>query len=251
MRIAALQVKRASVAYERQPVVEDVSFELAPGTLAGLVGPNGAGKSTLIKAVVGLLPLSAGAIHFFGEEQRIGRRRVVYVPQRTSVDWDFPVTVEDVVSQGAWGRLGLWGRPSPAERRRLEEALAQVDLADLANRQIGELSGGQQQRAFLARAMMQDGDVVLLDEPFAGVDATTERAIVEVLRTWRARGKAVVVVHHDLATVREYFDQVLLLNRRLLHFGPTAEVFTADNLRQTYGGRLAVLDGALLGAPGR
>ncbi len=238
----ALEIKNLTVSYDRGPVVKDVGFSVGPGDLVGVVGPNGAGKSTMIKAMVGAHTPDAGEISVFGDTGKAATRRITYVPQRGAVDWDFPVTVRDVVVQGRYGHAGLLGRFSKEDRRLIDESLDMVGITDLSNRQIGELSGGQQQRVFLARALAQQGDVYLLDEPFVGVDAATESAIVDVLRNLRDEGRAVLVVHHDLSTVREYFDQVLLLNCELIAFGPTSEVFTEELLQKTYGGRLTVLD---------
>ena len=219
-----------------------VDYDVPAASLVAIVGPNGAGKSTLIKAVLGLLPLASGAVRFWGQPLRAERRRVGYVPQRGSVDWDFPVSVEEVVTMGRYGMLG-WLRP--VARRHREAALAcleQVGMAEFAGRQISQLSGGQQQRVFLARALAQESDLYFMDEPFAGVDAATETALVEVMRRLKREGKTVVVVHHDLSTVPEYFDDVLLLNGRVVAAGPVSEAFTNENLQRAYGGRLALLD---------
>lgn len=237
----ALDVQDLTVSYGRGPVVQSVSFGVNKGDLIGIIGPNGAGKSTMIKAMVGAHPPDSGTIRVFDDAGRRATRRITYVPQRGEVDWDFPVTVKDVVTQGRYGKVGLIGRFSSEDRALIDESIESVGIADLQTRQIGELSGGQQQRVFLARALAQQGDVYLLDEPFVGVDAATEHAIVDVLRRLRDQGKAVMVVHHDLSTAREYFDKVLLLNRELIAFGPVDEVFTEELLQKTYGGRLTVL----------
>jgi manganese/zinc/iron transport system ATP- binding protein len=205
-----------------------------------IVGPNGAGKTTLIRAVLGMVKPAAGQALVYGKPYEEQRRRVAYVPQRGSVDWDFPTSVLDVVLMGRYGRLGWVRRPGAEDRAAAHEALEQVGMSELAGRQISQLSGGQQQRVFLARALVQHADVYFMDEPFQGVDATTERAIVELLRELRTRGKTVVAVHHDLQTVEEYFDRVTLLNVRRIASGPVGEVFTEENLRRTYGGRTAV-----------
>jgi manganese/zinc/iron transport system ATP- binding protein len=227
-----------TVAYRDQPVLWDVDLEVPEGVLCAIVGPNGAGKTTLIKAALGLVPAAAGRVLIYGAPYDRQRRLVAYVPQRGSVDWDFPTSVLDVVLMGTYGRLGWVRRPGRAERERALAALDEVGMADLAGRQIAQLSGGQQQRVFLARALVQDARVYFMDEPFQGVDATTERAIVRLLQALRAEGKTVLVVHHDLQTVPEYFDWVLLLNVRRIAAGPVAEAFTEDNLRLTYGGRV-------------
>lgn len=236
----ALSVRGLTVAYEEQPVLRDISFDVEPGRLVGIVGPNGAGKTTMIKAIMDALPTISGEVEIVGKSGKKGRRQLVYVPQRASVDWDFPLTVRDVVTQGRYGSVGLLGRFGSDDRRRVAEALEKVGITDLSDRQIGELSGGQQQRVFLARALAQDGEVYLMDEPFQGVDAATESAIIDVLRALREDGHAVLVVHHDLSTIRDYFDELILLNRDLIAQGPTAEVFTAELLQRAYGGKLAV-----------
>lgn len=239
-----LEVRDLNVAYQTKVVVWDADFDAPAGRLVAIVGPNGAGKSTLLKAALGLIPAASGTASFFGQPYRKVRSRVAYVPQRESVDWDFPVSAADVVAMGLYRKLG-WCRP--VGRREIElarEALAKVGLADYSGRQISQLSGGQQQRVFLARALVQQADLYLMDEPFASVDAATERAIVDVLRDLRAAGRTVVCVHHDLPTVPEYFDHVALLNMRVVAQGPVAEVFTIDNLRKTYGARLTLLEEA-------
>jgi manganese/zinc/iron transport system ATP- binding protein len=237
-----LDVHDVTVAYHRRPVLWNIDWTLHEPALVGIVGPNGAGKSTLLKAILGLTPLTSGQVSMFGEPLDRVRNRVAYVPQRESVDWDFPVNVLDVVLMGAYGRLGWFRRPGAAERKTAYECLEKVGLADFASRQIGQLSGGQQQRTFLARALAQQADLYFLDEPFAGIDAASEHAILNLLRQLRDQGKTACVVHHDLRAVPSYFDHVLLLNVRLLASGPTSDVFTEDNLRKTYGGRLAILD---------
>jgi manganese/zinc/iron transport system ATP- binding protein len=241
MTEAAVDIRDLTVAYRDRPVLWDIDLTVRPGVLMAVVGPNGAGKTTLIKAVLGLVPRAAGDVLIHGRPYEEARSRVAYVPQRGSVDWDFPTHVLDVVTMGLYGRLGWLRRPGRAERALALEALDQVGMADLAGRQISQLSGGQQQRVFLARALVQDADVCFMDEPFQGVDATTERAIVGLLRDLRARGRTVVVVHHDLQTVGEYFDEVFLLNVRRIAAGRVEDVFTEENLRLTYGGRVAFL----------
>jgi manganese/zinc/iron transport system ATP- binding protein len=237
----AVNVEDLTVAYGERPALWDVDLEVPTGTLMAVVGPNGAGKTTLIRAVLGLVGPVAGRVQVFGRPHRVQRRLVGYVPQRTSVDWDFPTSALDVVTMGRYGSLGWLRRPGSVERDAALAALDQVGLAHLADRQISQLSGGQQQRVFLARALVQDARVYLMDEPFQGVDATTEKAIVGLLRELRADGRTVVAVHHDLQTVPEYFDSVTLLNVRRIASGPVDEVFTDENLRRTYGGREAFL----------
>lgn len=239
-----LSIYDLTVAYHRKPVLWDVSLDLPAGKLVGVVGPNGAGKSTLIKAVLELVPSASGRVLVFGKPYRKARHRVGYVPQRESVDWDFPVSALDVVAMGLYGKIGWCRRVTRKYRDIALAALERVGIADLANRQISHLSGGQQQRTFLARALVQDADLYLMDEPFAAVDAATERAIVQILHDLKSAGKTMVVVHHDLQTVDEYFDHVVLLNMRVVAAGPTKEVFTTENLHKTYGGKLTLLDQA-------
>lgn len=243
---APLSVRDLTVAYNQKPVLWDVDLDAPSGKLIGIVGPNGAGKSTLLKAVLDLLPRTAGEVLIFGKPYRSQRQRVAYVPQRETVDWDFPVNARDVVLMGRYGRMG-WLRPTwlfPKHRQAALEALERVGLADYAERQISQLSGGQQQRVFLARALAQDADIYLMDEPFTGVDAATEQAIIRVLHDLRNSQKTVIAVHHDLQTVPDYFDHVVLLNMRIVAAGPTSEVFNNENLQKTYGGRLTLLDEA-------
>lgn len=242
----ALHIEDLTVAYRDQPVLWDIDIDVPPGVLAAIIGPNGAGKSTLIKTILGLVKPSAGHIYLHGQPYAKQRRRVGYVPQRSSVDWDFPTTTLDVVTMGLYGQLGWFRRPGRAAKARALAALEQVGMADFAERQIGQLSGGQQQRVFLARALVQDAQVYFMDEPMAGVDATTERVIIALLQELRAHGKTVIVVHHDLQTVASYFDWLLLLNVRLIAQGKTAEVYTADNLRAAYGEQIALLHGGQL-----
>jgi manganese/zinc/iron transport system ATP- binding protein len=233
----AIAIRDLTVAYRDKPVLWDVDLDVPAGTLAAIIGPNGAGKSTLIKAALGLVPAAAGSVEIFGRPYAEQRRLVGYVPQRSSVDWEFPTDALDVVTMGTYGRLGWVRRPGRAEREVALACLEQVGMADFAKRQINQLSGGQQQRVFLARALAQDAHLYVMDEPFAGVDATTERAIVDLLRELRSRGKTVVCVHHDLETAPEYFDWLTLLNVRVVASGPFATTFTPENLARTYGGR--------------
>ena len=236
-----IEIHDVTVAYDRKPVLWDVDLEIPAGKVVGVLGPNGAGKSTLLKAVMGLVPLASGAVRIWGEPLDKHRRRLAYVPQRESVDWDFPTNVLDVVMMGRYGKLGLFRRPGKHDRQIAMEALEKVGMAGYAGRQISQLSGGQQQRVFIARALAQNADLYLMDEPMAGVDAATEHAIVTLLHELRAQGKTVVAVHHDLQTVADYFDWLVLLNLRLIAAGPTEDVFTKEKLSQTYGGRLKVL----------
>lgn len=237
----ALEVHDMTVAYQKKPVLWGIDLEAHAGQIIGIVGPNGAGKSTLIKATMGLIPLSSGWVKVFGKPLQENISRVGYVPQRESIDWDFPVSVLDVVMMGRYGHLGLLRRPGRKDRRIAEECLEKVKMLPFAKRQISNLSGGQQQRVFLARALAQESDLYFMDEPFAGVDAATEQAIILLLRELKEKGKTLFVVHHDLSTVEEYFDAVLLLNMRLVAFGKTKDVFTQELLQRTYGGKLTVM----------
>ncbi|MBA3314550.1 MAG: metal ABC transporter ATP-binding protein [Planctomycetaceae bacterium] len=239
--LSPLAMHGISVAYGGTFALSDVDFVVRPGTLTAIVGPNGAGKSTLLKAAIVLVP-ATGDVRFWGKPLNAVRGRIGYVPQRASVDWDFPVTAQQVVAMGLYSKIG-WFRPvTRIWRNKAKEALHRVGLADLADRQIGQLSGGQQQRVFFARALAQEADLYLMDEPMAGIDAATERVIFDLLADCRAAGKTVVVVHHDLDTVPAYFDDVLLLNRKAIASGPISTTFTAANLKATYGGKIAVLD---------
>ncbi|MBX3356639.1 MAG: metal ABC transporter ATP-binding protein [Phycisphaeraceae bacterium] len=241
---AALCVHDLTVGYQGRPVLWDIDLDVPRGSIVGLVGPNGAGKSTLLRAVMEMIPRLSGEVRILGQPLAKVRQRVAFVPQRESVDWEFPVRVIDVVTMGLFGRIG-WFRP--VRRRHHAQAmvaLERVGMAELAERQISQLSGGQQQRTFLARALVQDPEVALLDEPFAAVDAATEEAIVAILRELRSRGRTMLVVHHDLPTAPLYFDRIILLNQRVVAEGPTAEVFTAENLHRAYGGSLTILSEA-------
>ncbi|MFO7664112.1 MAG: metal ABC transporter ATP-binding protein [Chloroflexota bacterium] len=239
----AVDVADLTVAYNEKPVLWDIDLQVPSGNLLAIVGPNGAGKTTFIKAVLGLIKPVAGQMLIYGKPYDEQRRLVGYVPQRGSVDWDFPTSVLDVVTMGRYGRLGWFRRPGSEDRESALDALQKVGMVQYAGRQISQLSGGQQQRTFLARALVQEAQIYFMDEPFQGVDATTERAIVELLKELRAAGKTVVVVHHDLQTVREYFDWVMLLNVTRIAAGPVEAAFTEENLRRTYGGRVGFLSG--------
>ena len=239
-----VRVRDLTVAYHRKPVLWDVDLAVPEGQLIGIIGPNGAGKSTLIKAVLNIVPKASGEVRIYGQPYKQMRRLVGYVPQRGSVDWDFPVDALDVVLMGRYGRVGWVRRPSRSDREAAMECLERVGMQDFATRQISQLSGGQQQRVFLARALAQEARIYFMDEPFAGVDAATERAIITLLREIKSSGRTCLIVHHDLQTVAEYFDHLIMLNMRVVVNGPTAEVLSRDNLRKTYGGRLALLDEA-------
>jgi manganese/zinc/iron transport system ATP- binding protein len=239
--IPAVAIADLTVAYREKPVLWDIDLTIPAGRMAVVMGPNGAGKSTLIKVILDLLPAAAGTVRIFGKPYAQQRHLVGYVPQRGSVDWDFPTTALDVVLMGTYGRLGWVRRPGKAEREWALHCLEQIGMVDFAERQISQLSGGQQQRVFLARALAQRAELYFMDEPFVGVDATTERAIVDLLQGLRKDGKTVVCVHHDLDSAPEYFDYAVLLNVRLIAAGPFKEIFTTDNLVRAYGGRMAAL----------
>jgi len=238
---APLSIHDLTVAYHRKPVLWDIDLDIPEGKLIGIVGPNGAGKSTLIKACLDLTPRASGIVHVYGQPYAKQRKHVGYVPQRESVDWDFPVSAVDVVTMGLYREIGWFRAVRRRHKEIAREALDRLGVAHLADRQISQLSGGQQQRVFLARALAQDARLYFMDEPFAAVDAATERAIVTLLHDLKSQGKTTLVVHHDLATVSQYFDYVILLNMRVVAAGPTEEVFTTENLHKTYGGKLTLL----------
>ncbi len=235
------EVRDLTVSYGKQPVLWNVNFAVPEGKIVAIVGPNGAGKSTLLKSSLGLLPKLSGSVRFFGESYGDVRKRVAYVPQKESVDWDFPVSVFEVALMGRYGHLGWIKRPSAGDKKKAEEALKKVGMWDYKDRHISELSGGQQQRVFLARALAQEADLYFMDEPFSGVDVATEKAIVALLKDLGKAGKTVLVVHHDIQTVQEYFDWVVLMNVRLIAAGALKGTFTKKNLDETYGGRLNIL----------
>ena len=239
-----IQIHDMTIAYHKKPVLWDVDLDVPEGKLVGIIGPNGAGKSTMIKAVMDLVPKASGWVKIYGKDYGEMRKIIGYVPQRESVDWDFPISALDVVLMGRYGHIGWMRRPGKEDRRLARESLDKVGMGDFAERQISQLSGGQQQRVFLARALAQDARIYMMDEPFAGVDAATERAIIDIMVTLREQGKTILVVHHDLQTVTEYFNWVIMLNMRVVASGLTREVFTDENLQKTYGGRLTVLSQA-------
>ncbi|MEN3002100.1 MAG: metal ABC transporter ATP-binding protein [Armatimonadota bacterium] len=236
-----LEIRNLTVVYNGKPAIHNIALTVREGVLMGVVGPNGAGKSTLLKAILRLVPRVAGEVWLNGRPLDKPHGEIAYLPQRGSVEWDFPVNVLDVVLMGTYARLPLGRRPGKAEREWAMECLRQVGLEALWRRQIGELSGGQQQRVFLARALAQDAPVYLLDEPLAGVDAATERVIMEQLHHLRDNGRIVLMVHHDLQTVRDCFDEVALLNEHLIAVGKVDAVMTRENLQHTYGGKLVFL----------
>ena len=242
--VAPIQIHDMTIAYHKKPVLWDVDLDVPEGVLVGIIGPNGAGKSTMIKAVMDLVPKASGWVKIYDRPYDQMRSAIGYVPQRESVDWDFPINALDVVLMGRYGHVGWMRRPGAEDKRIAREALEKVGMGEFAERQISQLSGGQQQRVFLARALAQDARIYMMDEPFAGVDAATEKAIIDILIALRREGKTILVVHHDLQTVTEYFDWVIMLNMRVVAAGPTCDVFTNENLQKTYGGRLTVLSQA-------
>lgn len=245
-RVKALEVDELSVSYAQTAVLWDISFSLPTKSLIGIIGPNGAGKSTLLKALLGLTPTLSGSVHFFGSSLEKVRNKVAYVPQRSSVDWDFPMTAYDLVMMGRFSRMGLLKWASKADKEATLNALRMVEMEDLSHRQIGQLSGGQQQRLFIARALVQDADLFLLDEPFAGIDLATEKTLLNLFSKLKAQGKTIVMVHHDLITAQKVFDWLVLLNTCLIASGPTQEVLTSQNLAKTYGRGSRLLDEAVL-----
>ncbi|NQZ77740.1 MAG: metal ABC transporter ATP-binding protein, partial [Ekhidna sp.] len=237
----ALEIHDLTVSYDKKPVLWGIDLSIPVGSLCGIIGPNGAGKSTLIKAIMGLAEMNSGYVKLFDQSLNTVRKRVSYVPQRESVDWDFPASVLDVVLMGRYSKLGLFKKPRKADREAALNALELVGMEPYAKRQISQLSGGQQQRVFLARALTQNADIYFMDEPFAGVDAATEKAIFQILQNLSKEGKTIIVVHHDLQSVETYFQWIILLNLRLVASGPTKEVFTPALLEETYGGKLTLL----------
>lgn len=238
---APIEVHDLTVSYHHKPVLWAIDCEFPEGKVCSIVGPNGAGKSTLLKAILGLLPLASGYVKIYGQPVEEKRSTIAYVPQKEEIDWDFPINVFDVVLMGRYAHLPFYRKPTSVDREIAAQSLEQVGMQDFSKRQINQLSGGQQQRVFLARALAQRSSIYLLDEPFSGVDAATEKTILELFDTLKQQGKTIVCIHHDLNTVLEYFDWTFFLNMRLIASGPTSEVFTPENLARTYGGRLGVL----------
>lgn len=238
---AIISVKDVSVAYERKKVLSNIFLEILPGNIYGVIGPNGAGKSTLFKAILGLVDITSGNILVKGESIVKHRKKTVYVPQKSDVDWNFPATVFDIVLVGRYPHKTVFQRLNQKDKDKALAALEELGIVHLRDRQIGALSGGQQQRVFIARALCQEADIILLDEPFVGVDITTEEKIIQLLKRLATQGKTMLVVHHDLSTVKDYFDAVIMLNQRLVAFGPTATTFTEENIAKTYSGQLPIL----------
>ena len=238
----SIQIRQLYVSYDGQNVLNNIDFEITKGKLVGIIGPNGAGKSTLMKAMLGLVQTDKGEISIFNKQIKENRKKTAYVPQRATIDWDFPITVKDTVLIGTYPSLGILKRPGRKEKEWALECLAKVDMLSFKDRQIGELSGGQQQRVFLARALAQKVDLFLLDEPFVGIDATSEEMIIKILKELRSEGKTIIVVHHDLSKAEKYFDEVLLLNKELIAYGPVRDVFIPKTIAKAYGGQLSFLE---------
>lgn len=237
----ALKVENLAVAYDKKKVLENVNLQVPTGHLTAIIGPNGAGKSTFLKAILNQLPNKVGHVEILGKSFSPKSLIVGYVPQRNAVDWDFPTTALDVVLMGRYGHRGLFKWMTKDDQKQALAALASVGMQEFADRSIGQLSGGQQQRVFLARALAQNAEVYFLDEPFAGVDAATEKTIIDILKDLKAAGKSIFVVHHDLQTVKEYFDYTILLNKTIITAGKTEDAFTIDQLQKTYGGKLLLM----------
>jgi manganese/zinc/iron transport system ATP- binding protein len=236
-----IEVHDLTVSYGKKPVLWDIDFTVPKGVLGGILGPNGSGKSTLLKTIMGLLPSDSGMVTIMGDSLERVRRKIAYVPQRESVDWDFPASVLDIVLMGMYAQKSIFKRVNKADKQWAIHCLEKVGMEEFATRQIAQLSGGQQQRVFLARALAQNADLYLMDEPFAGVDATTEKSIMQLLKNMQAEGKTILVVHHDLQTVGNYFDWLLFLNTRMINSGYIETVFNQKTLEETYGGQLTVL----------
>ncbi|MFK4784984.1 metal ABC transporter ATP-binding protein [Fusobacterium sp. MFO224] len=231
---SAISIRNLTISYKTKIILSNISMDIPKGKLIGIVGPNGGGKSTLIKGILNIVKKSSGDIKFQGEEYKKYLKKIAYIPQRDAVDWDFPTTVLDVVIMGCYGKLGLFKRPSRRERDRAVEMLKKVGMEKYLKRQISQLSGGEKQRVFIARALMQNAEIYIMDEPFQGVDIKTEKAIIEILKILRENGKTVLVVHHNLETVREYFDYLVMINRRIVAKGEISDVFNDKNIKKTF-----------------
>lgn len=240
-----IEIIELNAAYDRKPVLWNVSFTIPKGEVVGIIGPNGAGKSTLIKALVGLIEPLSGSILIDGKPPKKAKKKIAYVGQRCEVDWDFPITVLEVAMMGLVGKLGLWKRPTSTHRKLVLEKLEELGIADLADQQIGELSGGQQRRLFVARALLQEADIYVFDEPFAGIDLTTEKLLMSIFEKLASEGKTIVVVHHDLTQVKKYFTSLVMLNIHLIDAGKTKDVFNFENFSKTFGDQATILKEAL------
>lgn len=236
-----ITVKNLTISYNKKPAIKGINLSIESGHVIGIIGPNGAGKSTLLKGMLGLLPFDTGEVKIFGRDINSSRKRISYIPQREQFDWDFPINVEDVVMMGRYAHLPIVGFPKSVDRQIVEQVLKKIEMDKYAKRQIRQLSGGQQQRVFLARALAQESDVYFLDEPFVGVDAKTEKAIFELMKELKDCGKTILVVHHDLSSVKDYFDKLILVNQTLIAYGDSQDIFTPGLINKTYGGRLTIL----------
>lgn len=246
MKLApALEIIHLSVNYEKTPILWDISLRVPSGNIVGIIGPNGAGKSTLLKTILGLIKPVSGKVEFFGSTLAEMQKRIAYVPQRESVDWDFPITVKELVMMGRYGALGVFQRPKKQDYADAQKYLELVGMKGFENRQISQLSGGQQQRVFIARALLQEADIYFMDEPFSGIDMGSESMIIHLLKELKNKGKTIFVVHHDLNTIESYFDWLIMLNMRLVTCGPVREVFNSMTLQSTYGKNYALFDDAL------
>jgi manganese/zinc/iron transport system ATP- binding protein len=239
-----ITVKNLTISYNKKPAIKGVNLNIDSGSVIGIIGPNGAGKSTLLKGILGLLPFDTGEVKIFGKNIEDSRKRISYIPQREQFDWDFPINVEDVVMMGRYAHLPVVGFPKAGDKKIVGEVLKKIEMDKYSKRQIRQLSGGQQQRVFLARALAQESDVYFLDEPFVGVDAKTEKAIFSLMKELKEAGKTILVIHHDLGKVLEYFDKLIMVNQTLIAYGDAKEVFTPEIINRTYGGKLTILQRA-------
>ncbi|KAA0208240.1 MAG: metal ABC transporter ATP-binding protein [Ignavibacteriaceae bacterium] len=237
----AISAKNLTVSYNRKPAIKGINLNIKSGRVIGIVGPNGAGKSTLMKAMLGLLPVDTGEVKFFDKPIDSCRKKISYIPQREQFDWDFPINVTELVMMGRYAHIARFGFPNNNDKQIVNRALEKVGMYDYRKRQIRFLSGGQQQRIFLARSLAQESEIYFMDEPFVGVDAKTEMAIFELLKELREAGKTILVVHHDLAKVKDYFDNLILINQTLIAYGETNDIFTRENIERAYGGKLTIL----------
>lgn len=236
-----INIKNLTISYNKRPAIKGINLDLEEGNIIGIIGPNGAGKSTLLKGILGLLPADTGEVKIYGEDIKDSLKKIAYIPQKEQFDWDFPINVSEVVMMGRYPHISMFGYPNIKDKEIVLKVLEKVEMNNYAKTQIRNLSGGQQQRIFLARALAQESEVYLLDEPFVGVDAKTEIAIFKLIKELKEKGKTILIVHHDLSKVKEYFDKVILVNQTLVAYGNTSEVFTEEYIHKTYGGRLTIL----------
>jgi len=239
--MSIISVRNLTISYNKRPAIKGINLDLEQGNIIGIIGPNGAGKSTLLKGILGLLPADTGEIKIFGEDVKDSLKKVAYIPQKEQFDWDFPINVSEVVMMGRYPYISIFGYPTSKDRELVAKVLEKVEMSKYAKTQIRNLSGGQQQRIFLARALAQESEIYFLDEPFVGVDAKTEVAIFKLIKELKDAGKTILIVHHDLSKVMDYFDKVILVNQTLVAYGNTEEVFTEELIHKTYGGRLTIL----------